>query len=115
MPKSSNQIIFRGYGKREGDGWVAVCIDLNIAAQGATMKDAANNCTELIKEYVEYVCANYPEDVHRYIPRPAPQEFIDEFNSIVGALIAPVKKGTARNFIIHNYNYHPSALSDCAV
>ena len=95
MPNSTPSFIFRGYTKKENGHWVSVCIDLNVVSQGATLKEAQSQCKEMVKEYIDYILATYPNEVDRYIPRLAPEEMIDEFNRIFSQVIRQGKK--ARN------------------
>jgi predicted RNase H-like HicB family nuclease len=105
----SSDIVFRGYTKKEGDHWVAICIDLNIVAQGSTPQEATKECYSLILAYLDYIRTEYPEDFHNSISRPAPQEFINEFNSIMGAKISTRKQ--LRNRDIHNFDIKPAVLA----
>lgn len=85
--RTLDKIVFRGYAKQEEDIWVAICIDLNIAAQGNTVKEAMDTCSEMISEYIEFVCKQYPDKLGKYIPRPAPKEFIEEYNQMMKLII----------------------------
>jgi predicted RNase H-like HicB family nuclease len=71
----------RGFTKPEGKGFVAICIDLDIVAQGKTMQEATEVCGELIQEYIAFVMHNFPDKVHDYIPRLSPSEIIEEYDS----------------------------------
>ena len=105
-------IVFRGYAKKEDDLWVAICIDLNIAAEGDTSEEAVHTCIELITEYLEFVCKEYPDKLNKYIPRPAPQEFIDEYYQLMSRQIAkPVKKSKRKE--LWDYSTPPSELVPC--
>lgn len=48
----AKDIILRCYGERDGDLWVAVCVDLCLAAQGATFDEARSRLHSQIGEYV---------------------------------------------------------------
>lgn len=96
LSKVIENVSFRGYTKKEGQVWVAVCIDLNIAAQGATSDEATRECQEMIDEYLLYVCSTYPKELHKYIPRPAPQELIEEWRAIVARVFTPLRKNAPR-------------------
>lgn len=61
---------------------MAICIDLNIAAQGKTANKAIQECGELIKEYLEYVRSKYPKNIKKYIPRHASSELMNEYYSL---------------------------------
>jgi predicted RNase H-like HicB family nuclease len=73
MGRQPKKIFFRGYTKKENNHWVAICIDLNIVAQGATAEEAQTECLDLITGYISYVCKNHPNKIDQYIPRQAPQ------------------------------------------
>jgi len=106
---SSKDIVFRGYTKKEGDHWVAICIDLNIVAQGSTSQEATEECYSLILTYLDYIGTEYPEDFHNSISRPAPEEFMNEFKSIIRTKIRTPKQ--LRNRDIHNFDIKPAALA----
>lgn len=106
------KIVFRGYAKKENNIWVAICIDLNIAAEGSTPEDAIQTCAELIAEYLAYVCKNYPKQVHKYIPRPAPKEFIEEYNHLLGNKIIKPEQKKSKNEI-WDFSPQPSELVAC--
>ena len=78
--RNASPMIFKVLAKKEDDHWVAICIDLNIAAQGDTSEEAVHTCIELVEEYLEFVYEEYPDQIHKYVPRPTPQELIDKFN-----------------------------------
>lgn len=46
-------LIVRCMARREGDVYVAVCLDLTLAAQGATLSDARNRLHAQIADYVK--------------------------------------------------------------
>ena len=88
MASKEHFLAFRGYTKREGKRFVAICVDLDIVAQGDTAEAATKTCAELIEEYVTFVIETYPKKAHEYIPRPSPKEIMDEYNFLVGEFIA---------------------------
>ncbi len=45
--------------EREGDGYVALCPELDIASQGATVEDARRNLTEALELF--FKCADDSE------------------------------------------------------
>ena len=91
MKSHKPPIFFRGYTKRENGRWVAICVDLNIAAQGSTFEEATQKCGELISSYLSYVKSKYAKSLHNYIPRLAPDEYLEEFNSILNRSLASRK------------------------
>ena len=55
--------IFRCYGYRSRDGlWQAVCIDLNLAAQGANVEEVKKKLKQMIESYLESVFDTNDED-----------------------------------------------------
>ena len=112
MSKGPERILFRGYIKKENGHWVAVCIDLNIVAQGSNVDDAIEKCEGLILEYLKYVCSEYKDDFYKHIQRPAPKEFVDEFNLIMGRQLKARRKSYTKN--LQYYDVIPSNLPICA-
>lgn len=110
MSKKSEKVIFRGYAKQEDDHWVSICIDLNIVTQGNSAKEAIQKNSEMIDEYIEFIFENYPEQFQKMINRPAPNEFIEEYYSIVSKSIAKTKPQTELQTMLHNYGIEPSNL-----
>ena len=92
MAKIGRVFPLRGYTKQEGSGFVAICIDLDIVAQGKTLKEATQVCGELIEEYIAFVLENYPDKIQQYIPRLAPEEIVAEYNVLVGEFVLNAQK-----------------------
>ena len=46
--------------EREGDGYVALCPELDIASQGDSIEDAAHNLREAIELFLEFAS---PEEI----------------------------------------------------
>jgi len=58
--------------EKQGELYSAICLELNVASQGATPKEAEENLEEAIELYLEDVFeAGDEED---FIPRPTPTE-----------------------------------------
>lgn len=104
------KIVFRGYAKQEEDIWVAVCIDLNLAAQGNTPQEAMKSCSEMISEYLEFVCKEFPDQLDKYIPRPAPKEIFDEYNQLLKLTMKPKE---SRKALPEVWSYDPGNLALC--
>lgn len=111
MAQRQREVLFRGYVKKENAHWVAVCVDLNIVAQADSLDKAIEECGHLIIEYLEYICSVYPKQISKYIPRPAPQEFIDEFNQIVSQEFRP--RTGRRNRRPYNFPVRPDEVNPC--
>lgn len=48
--------------EREGDGYVALCAELDIASQGTTVEDARRNLEEALQLFFETASASEIED-----------------------------------------------------
>ena len=107
MARRQQPLIFRGYTKKTGSRWVAICIDLNIVAQGTSFNEATAKCAELISEYIDYVCSEYSHDIGRYLFRPVPKEFVEEYNNLVGRNI---QHKPARSRQLYNFSVEPDNL-----
>ena len=64
--------------QREGDGFVALCPELDVVSQGATIESARANLQEAVELYFE--CAS-PEEVEK---RTGGEIFITQFEVSVG-------------------------------
>ncbi|MEE9442714.1 MAG: hypothetical protein V3V99_08610 [candidate division Zixibacteria bacterium] len=114
MATPNKQVIFRGYTKKEGNYWVAICIDLNIVAQGSSPKAAREECSILIGEYLKYIAAKHHDELSNYIPRLAPKEFIEEYHSIIMKKIShPSSKLRSKELM--NFNFGESGLQECVI
>ena len=123
MSLPENTLVFHGYVKREDKQWVAVCVDLNIAAQGDTKEEAVSVCAEMIDDYLSYVCETHADELDKFIPRFAPPELIAEFTSAMMETLhaasrqrdksAPSVGFEAAPIQVHNFDVDPSRL--CAV
>jgi predicted RNase H-like HicB family nuclease len=58
MPKSSYTAVV----EREGDMYVALCPELDVASQGGTVEEAPTNLKEAVELFLE--CAD-PEEINR--------------------------------------------------
>ena len=61
--------------EREGDGYVALCPELDVASQGETVGDALNNLREAVELFLESVPAQELE--RRY----QPEAFVTRFEA----------------------------------
>ena len=57
---------------RSGDGWEAVCVDFDIAAQGETHDEAFEQLKGAIETYVEYVHALPRHEHSTFLTRRSP-------------------------------------------
>jgi predicted RNase H-like HicB family nuclease len=74
MPKRSYTAIL----EKEGDLYVALCPELDVASQGATVEEATANLKEAVELFLE--CAN-PEEIKQ---RLHSQVFVTSFEAVHG-------------------------------
>lgn len=67
-----SKLIVRGYVKPDGNQWVAVCIDLSLAAQADSMEAAKRKLMEQIKSYVTEAVTIDSEHAEYLLTRKAP-------------------------------------------
>lgn len=78
--------------EREGDLYSALCLELNVASQGKTIKEAERNIREAVSLYLEDVYKS--DDQKDFIPRSAPvQEWLKYFRKEAEKLGAEIKAG----------------------
>ena len=64
------------YAEREHDGsWFAVCIDLNLAAQGESLESVKTKLHQQVRDYLEEAVTEDAAYFGDLIPRPAPLSF----------------------------------------
>lgn len=77
------KINLRCYAKRDGDIWVAVCIDLSLAAQARTLQDAQAKLDAQILDYVtEAVAGPHREHCEYLLSRRSPVSDVATFYAI---------------------------------
>ena len=73
----SDDLKLRGYLQKESDGsWLAVCIDLNLVAQGDTQKEARSQLHIIIKDYLAEAFTKDKKYLDDLVPRKAPFIFL---------------------------------------
>ena len=68
----NNQRILRCYAKKEQSYWVAVCIDLSLAAQADSMQEAIEKLESMIETYVDEAYTIHKDYAHQLLNRKAP-------------------------------------------
>ena len=76
MPK---QVTAFGYVRFEDGVYTAICVNLGLFAQGNTPEKAIKKIQKDICRYLEFVSTHHQVDWEKFLNRPAPKEFIDEF------------------------------------
>jgi hypothetical protein len=73
MNVNANHLVLRCYAEKDGDQWLAFCVDLTLAAQANTLEQVRVQLQEQIAEYVHDALVGadrpYAKDL---LPRPAP-------------------------------------------
>jgi len=70
----------RCYVERDPDGsWFAVCIDLNLYARAASLRDAKHELSSIIAEYVREALTVDKAHADDLLPRRAPLQFVMKF------------------------------------
>lgn len=95
-----DQLRLRCYAEQQSaDVWVAVCIDLCLAAQGDTCQEAKARLNAHIDSYVEDAFTVDRADIHQLIPRPAPLRQRVTYYLIHLHLAGVLFRRTMRDFI----------------
>jgi hypothetical protein len=68
----NNEIYLRCYAKKEDSHWVAVCIDLSLAAQADSCKEAISKLESMINTYVNEALTIHKEYKNQMLSRKAP-------------------------------------------
>jgi predicted RNase H-like HicB family nuclease len=66
------QKTLRCYVKKENTQWVAVCIDLSLAAQANSSKEAISKLESMIQTYIEDALGKHKEYAEQLLSRKAP-------------------------------------------
>ncbi|MDZ7868844.1 MAG: hypothetical protein U5L02_06500 [Rheinheimera sp.] len=68
----ANDLILRCYAKKDGDVWVAVCIDLCLAAQGQTLNEVKQKLEVMTRSYIKGAFEEDREYAGQLLARKAP-------------------------------------------
>lgn len=69
---NDKQITLRAYAKKEGSHWVAVCIDLSLAAQANSSSEAINKLESMMASYVNEALNLHKDYASQLLSRKAP-------------------------------------------
>jgi hypothetical protein len=72
MAIRSEQLVLRYYIRGYGERWHAMCVDLDIAAQGHSLHEAESTLDEMIDSYFAKAASLPEPDRHRLLNRKAP-------------------------------------------
>jgi len=72
----ANELILRCYAEKQDTQWVALCLDLTLAAQADTFEEAREKLAAMVVDYVTDALSveNRPY-LSQLIPRPAPLKY----------------------------------------
>ena len=72
MHTDKKSLIFRCYAKKEGSQWVAVCIDLSLAAQADSCNEATEKLELMMLSYVDEALGVHSAYSKQLLSRKAP-------------------------------------------
>jgi predicted RNase H-like HicB family nuclease len=73
----SKEYKFKCIVEKEGDIYCALCLDLDIATEGATLDEALENLNEAIGLYL--ITAIEKGEEKEFIPRPVPNHILGKY------------------------------------
>lgn len=95
----TKDLILRCYARKTDDQWVAVCIDLCLAAQASSFQEAKKLLSEQITDYVEEALTVDQEFAAELLSRKAPlSQRFEYFLILASHKIHVAKDGLARVF-----------------
>jgi hypothetical protein len=72
-PMAKTGTLYRAYAEMRPDGrWEAVCLDFDIAVEGASLDEAVQQITKGVREYLDYVDKLPAEERRRFLRRRVP-------------------------------------------
>jgi len=72
MPRRDGTLALRCYIEGAGNHWRALCVDLDIAAQGTSLSETQRVLEEMIDTYLDGVLASPPKERARLLNRKSP-------------------------------------------
>lgn len=91
-----DDLMLKCYAERERDGsWFAVCIDLNLVAQGESLDSVKIKLHQQVRDYLEEAVTDDAAYFGDLIPRPAPLSFRLKFYLL--ELICKLRHNRLRN------------------
>lgn len=79
---NSANLVLRCYAKKDGDSWVAVCIDLGLAAQGDSLQDVKLKLESMTMSYVRDAVTVDREYADQLLNRRAPLSQVISYHFI---------------------------------
>jgi predicted RNase H-like HicB family nuclease len=96
--------------EREGDGYVSLCPQLDIASQGKTIEEARNNLVEALELFFEVADPSEIRDRHKKLKALA-WEILNDWSAVVAFVFnpdLPVTNNDAERVLRHAVLRYPS-------
>lgn len=71
-PSAMTPLVLRCFAEQDEAGWTGLCVDLDIAVQGDTFEDVAEDLRTAIEEFITHVKMLPEPDRSRLLSRKAP-------------------------------------------
>ena len=98
------KLLLHGLIEERNDRYTAICLELDVATEGGTLKEAEANLREAVALYLEEVLES--GDEKEFIPRPAPREkWLKFFKVEASVLSEQLKSAGARGIELENRIY----------
>lgn len=95
MKRRTKGIIAYGYVKEEDGIYTAICVNMGLFGQGKTPEQALKKVIKAVLSYVTYVFEEHPDKSEKFLNRPAPANYVEEYNQGIKSLrIESLKKRT---------------------
>lgn len=94
MVKNKYPSFLRCYGRPDGDGYLAVCLELFLVVKGASLEEAKSKLIEQIKSYLECIDEKNFRDL---FPRMAPLQYRLDYNRVRALIAADRFRHALRN------------------
>lgn len=78
----TKEIVLRCFAKKENNYWVAVCVDLSLAAQADTLEIAHQKLDEQVRSYIDEALTIHRAHADSLLTRKAPPALMLEYYKI---------------------------------
>ena len=86
VKRKNKRIIAFGYVKEEDGIYTAICVNMGLFGQGKTPEQALKKVIKAVVSYVSYVLEKYPNESDKFLNRPAPAHYIEEYKQGIKSL-----------------------------
>jgi len=87
MKRENKKIIAYGYVKKREGVYTAICINMGLFGQGKTPEEALKKVLKSVASYVDYVREQHPNECEKFLNRPAPANYIEEYKKGIKILM----------------------------